>query len=88
MKIHFLELKASQTRKETWWRSAVNFDRRDSDKPCMEGTISFDGVGDSWRENNVLEKHTMVHNYINSKYFKKNILQMQTSAQSGQELAH
>jgi len=54
----------------------------------MEGTISFDGVGDSWRKNNVLEKHTMVHNYINSKYFKKNILQMQTSAQSGQELVH
>lgn len=52
-KLQNLNRKATGKREETWCLSTVNFDRRDSDKPCENGAISFVGVGDSCINYNV-----------------------------------
>lgn len=59
------------TAARTWYLSAVNFVRRDSDKPCENGVISFEGVGDSCTREEKKKVHEEVQGVVWVKFNDK-----------------
>ena len=84
------ELKAiGRTREKTWCLSTVNFDWRDSEKPCAKGEISFVGVGDSCTKQDGYQNNKNQHDVMQLMFYRRthrdDILQIQDSGQFGEE---